>query len=137
MDWEDAAAGDPPLEGHAPTLALGGAGDAGHVTTLHHPRLLTRRALSARRKNSVVRPSVNVRVVMRADTAGAQEWIDPLPRSGERIELLLPRLGIRPRGTVFYADHLQVLVKWDDGRSESLRPRPADRFRIVEDTPPR
>jgi hypothetical protein len=40
---------------------------------------------------------------VRADIVGAQEWIDPIPRRGERIELLLPRLGIRPRGTVFYA----------------------------------
>jgi hypothetical protein len=57
---------------------------------------------------------------------------EQVPRKGERIELLLPRLGIRPRGTVFYADGLQVLVKWDDGRSESLRPDTADRFRIIE-----
>jgi hypothetical protein len=53
-----------------------------------------------------------------------------LPSKGERIELLRPRLGIRVRGTVFYADQLQILVKWDDGRSESLRPG-VDRFRIV------
>jgi hypothetical protein len=39
-------------------------------------------------------------------------------------------MGVRVRGTVFYADHLQILVKWDDGRSESLRPG-VDRFRIV------
>jgi hypothetical protein len=31
-------------------------------------------------------------------------------------------MGIRVRGTVFYSDQLQILVKWDDGRSESLRP---------------
>lgn len=43
------------------------------------------------------------------------------PIIGDRIELLRPRLGLRVRGTVFYSDHLQVLVKWDDGRSESLR----------------
>jgi hypothetical protein len=30
-------------------------------------------------------------------------------------------MGIRLRGRVFYADQLQILVKWDDGRSESLR----------------
>jgi hypothetical protein len=39
---------------------------------------------------------------------------------------------VRVRGTVFYSDQLQILVKWDDGRSESLRPR-VDRFRIVDD----
>jgi hypothetical protein len=31
---------------------------------------------------------------------------------------------------VFYADELQILVKWDDGRSGSLRPG-VDRFSIV------
>jgi hypothetical protein len=55
-----------------------------------------------------------------------------IPCKGDRIELCLPRLGIRPRGTVFYVDDLQVLVKWDDGRSESLRPTAADRFRIID-----
>jgi hypothetical protein len=44
-----------------------------------------------------------------------------VPTRGDRIELLHPRLGIRQRGKVFYADQLQILVKWDDGRSESLR----------------
>jgi hypothetical protein len=28
---------------------------------------------------------------------------------------------------------VQILVKWDDGRSEGLRPDFADRFRIIED----
>ncbi len=44
-----------------------------------------------------------------------------LPSRGDRIELLRPRLGVRVRGKVFYVDQLQILVKWDDGRSESLR----------------
>ena len=57
------------------------------------------------------------------------------PRKGDRIELILPRLGTTRRGTVFYVDELQILVKWDDGRSEGLRPNVADRFRIVEDNP--
>jgi len=39
-------------------------------------------------------------------------------------------MGIRVRGTVFYVDELQILVKWDDGRSESLRPA-ANGFRMV------
>ncbi len=55
-----------------------------------------------------------------------------IPGKGERIELLRPRLGVLLRGTVFYSDELQVLVKWDDGRSESLRPG-VGRFRIVDD----
>jgi len=35
------------------------------------------------------------------------------------------------RGTVSYADWLQVLVKWDDGSSSSLRVG-RERFRIIE-----
>lgn len=54
-----------------------------------------------------------------------------VPKKGDRIELLQPRTGIHPRGTVFHVDQVQILVKWDDGRSESLRPG-VDRFRIVE-----
>jgi len=54
-----------------------------------------------------------------------------VPRKGDRIELLEPRTGIRPQGTVFHVDQVQILLKWDDGRSESLRPG-VDRFRIVE-----
>jgi hypothetical protein len=56
-----------------------------------------------------------------------------IPRQGDRIELVHPRLGIYPRGTVYYVDDLQILVKWDDGRSESLRANFADRFRILGD----
>jgi hypothetical protein len=41
-------------------------------------------------------------------------------------------MGVRVRGTVFYSDQLQILVKWDDGRSEGIRPG-IDRFRIIGD----
>jgi hypothetical protein len=44
-----------------------------------------------------------------------------IPNRGDRIELLRPHLGVRVRGIVFYADQLQILVKWEDGRSQSLR----------------
>jgi hypothetical protein len=54
------------------------------------------------------------------------------PRKGDRIQMRLPRLGVYPRGTVYYVDDLQILVKWDDGLSESLRGEFADRFRILE-----
>jgi hypothetical protein len=54
-----------------------------------------------------------------------------LPKKGQRIELLRTEMGVRLRGTVFYSDHLQILVKWDNGRSQSLRPG-VDRFRIIE-----
>ena len=52
-----------------------------------------------------------------------------VPRKGDRVERLQPATGIRTQGTVQYVDDLQILVKWDDGRSESLRPE-ADAFRI-------
>ena len=42
-----------------------------------------------------------------------------IPSKGERLELR--RLGLILRGTVMYADQVQVLVKWDNGRSSSLR----------------
>jgi hypothetical protein len=56
---------------------------------------------------------------------------DGIPRKGDRIELLEPRAGVHARGTVFHVDQVQILVKWDDGRSQSLRPG-VDRFRILE-----
>jgi hypothetical protein len=54
-----------------------------------------------------------------------------IPSKGDRIELQTPPTGARIRGTVYYSDHLQILVKWDDGRSQSVRPG-VDRYRIVE-----
>jgi hypothetical protein len=54
-----------------------------------------------------------------------------LPHKGQRIELRRTHMGVRLRGTVFYSDQLQILVKWDNGRSQSLRPG-VDRFRIIE-----
>jgi hypothetical protein len=57
---------------------------------------------------------------------------DCTPDKGDRIELL--RMGVPVRGTDFYADELQMLVEWDDGRSESLRRGVTDGFfRIVEE----
>ena len=52
-----------------------------------------------------------------------------VPSIGDRIEMR--RAGILLRGTVSYADWLQVLVKWDDGSSSSLRVG-RERFRIIE-----
>ena len=53
-----------------------------------------------------------------------------LPNSGDRIELCRPRTGIRLQGSVYYSDHIQILVKWDDGTSQSLRPG-TDEFRVL------
>jgi Domain of unknown function (DUF4314) len=64
--------------------------------------------------------------------AGVDQKRRRTPRKGDRIELALSRLGRYPRGTVYHVDDLQILVKWDDGRSEGLRPGVADRFRIIE-----
>lgn len=42
-----------------------------------------------------------------------------VPNIGDRVERR--RAGIAQYGTVHYADELQMLVKWDDGSSSSLR----------------
>ena len=42
-----------------------------------------------------------------------------VPKIGDRVERR--RAGVAQRGTVHYADELQILVKWDDGSSSSLR----------------
>jgi hypothetical protein len=65
------------------------------------------------------------------DVSTCKSQAERIPSKGHRIELLTPRRGRRPRGTVFYSDHLQILVKWDDGRSQSLRPG-VDRFLIID-----
>ena len=54
-----------------------------------------------------------------------------IPGKGDRIELRRPATGVRIRGTVHYSDQLQILVKWDDGRSQSVKPG-IDRYRILE-----
>lgn len=54
-----------------------------------------------------------------------------IPSRGERIELVETRTGVRWQGTVHYSDHLQILVKWDNGRSESLMPG-VDDYRVIE-----
>jgi hypothetical protein len=51
-----------------------------------------------------------------------------IPSAGDQVEV--SRTGISRRGTVQYADWLQVLVKWQDGSSGSLRVG-RDDFRIL------
>jgi hypothetical protein len=56
------------------------------------------------------------------------------PRKGDRLELAERRLGVLTRGTICHVDDLQILVKWDDGRSQNIRRgNVADRFWILED----
>ena len=54
---------------------------------------------------------------------------DQTPSIGDEVEQL--RLGIKRVGHVWYSDQLQVLVKWNDGGSSSLRIG-RDHFRIRE-----
>jgi hypothetical protein len=53
-----------------------------------------------------------------------------IPSKGDRIELLRTENGVHLRGIVFYADQIQILVRWDNGRSQSLRVG-VDRYRII------
>lgn len=53
-----------------------------------------------------------------------------IPGKGDRIAQR--RTGITRVGRVWYADELQVLVKWDDGTSSSLR-LGADDFDVLDD----
>ena len=69
---------------------------------------------------------------MLQNASDSHEGSGRIPVKGDRIELLQPRTGVRVRGTVFHVDQVQILVKWDDGRSESLRPG-VDRYRILDE----
>ena len=42
-----------------------------------------------------------------------------------------PQQEFRIPGTVHYSDQLQILVKWDDGRSQRVKPG-IDLYRIIE-----
>jgi hypothetical protein len=53
-----------------------------------------------------------------------------IPSRGDRI--VERRTGTTRTGLVWYGDQLQVLVKWDDGESSSLRVRDDQLFEIVE-----
>jgi Domain of unknown function (DUF4314) len=68
---------------------------------------------------------------MSSAKAQSNQERNPVPHKGDRIEFLKPQTGVYTRGTVFYVDDVQILVKCDDGRSSSVRPG-VDRFRIVE-----
>jgi hypothetical protein len=55
-----------------------------------------------------------------------------VPAPGDRIEVCIPRLSGKRRGTIEYLDELQILVRWNDGTSGSLRRGVfEDRFSVV------
>jgi hypothetical protein len=55
-----------------------------------------------------------------------------IPNIGDRVTRA--RAGVTQRGTVHYADEIQVLVKWEDGSSSSLRVD-RDRFQVIGPAP--
>ena len=58
-------------------------------------------------------------------------WVsgsEVIPSKGDRVRQF--RAGLSREGYVWYADQLQVLVKWDDGASSSLRRR-EDSFAVA------
>jgi|GraSoiStandDraft_10_1057309.scaffolds.fasta_scaffold729643_2 hypothetical protein len=59
----------------------------------------------------------------------ARENGSVIPSRGDRIEVV--RTGVKLGGQVWYADQLQILLKWDDGTSSSLRIG-RDSFRITD-----
>jgi hypothetical protein len=65
------------------------------------------------------------------NTAHSHEKHERIPKKGDRVERLDPRTGVQSSGTVFHVDQVQILVKWDDGLSGSLRPG-VDSFRIID-----
>jgi hypothetical protein len=67
---------------------------------------------------------------MRHDSAAPESDHGEIPNKGDRIELVEAQAGVRLQGTVFHVDQVQLLVKWDNGRSGSLTPG-ADCYRIV------
>ena len=61
-----------------------------------------------------------VSAVFRSKSRGEVMRDHKIPDKGDRVEQR--RMGVSRVGVVWYADQLQVLVKWHDGRSSSLRP---------------
>ena len=58
-------------------------------------------------------------------------WVfgsEVIPSKGDRVRQF--RTGLTREGYVWYADQLQVLVKWDEGASSSLR-RGGDSFAVA------
>jgi hypothetical protein len=77
-------------------------------------------------------PAVAADSHLRMQNAGHKgEEPGGIPSKGDRIQLLRTRMGIRLSGTVYYSDQLQILVKWDNGSSQSLRVG-VDHYRILE-----
>ena len=66
---------------------------------------------------------------MRQSESSEDDQSVAIPRVGDRVAGA--KGGRVQFGTVQYADELQVLIKWDDGSSSSLRVG-QDRFRVIE-----
>lgn len=69
------------------------------------------------------------RVYKRSDEVAGADF----PSRGDRVEQT--RHGSRRTGTVWYSDQLQLLVKWDDGRSSSIRRDEARDLRSLRERP--
>jgi len=61
--------------------------------------------------------------------AAARQVADRTVMRGDRIETV--RMGVAQCGHVEFVSALQVLVKWDNGRSSGLRLDRGDQFRLV------
>ena len=48
-------------------------------------------------------------------------WFFPPKDEREHVDAIAKKAGVTIHGTVQYADRIQILVKWDDGSSSSLR----------------
>jgi hypothetical protein len=77
------------------------------------------------------RPLLPIPILRMQNTGHNGKEPGGIPSKGDRIQLLRTRMGIRVSGTVYYSDQLQILVKWDNGLSQSLRVG-VDRYRILE-----
>lgn len=143
-----------------PSAAICGSRTAGSAGAPSSPRMMSHRSLSftapSVRSASFARPDFSITRAQRNHRRPAASTQVPIfnartelmgreqrqasasqarrtPRKGDRIQLAELRLGVATQGTIYYVDDLQILIKWDDGRSQSMRRgNVADRFWIIE-----